>query len=368
MANNIGFQLGQLIRPAISSASNLGQQLVNLPQSTGALLGEILAGAVTPQQNTPQLNQEKVQQAQEKTGMQLDALTRIRREEGEKALRKLIKTGAENDVNVDPGTVANFIDNVDAQQSQSVHPQQATRDMETAQLIQNLLAQQQSQQMTQGPTNPIEGLLQGLAQPFETQRLQNVIRQQQIAGEVPLQKGEREKIELQGLQDMQKEQYKALLDARSELLETQNPDALKGENAVKFLTLREGRNAVVDIDRFLGESVNSAITQQKLPEFLKSQTAKRLQSAIEQAVQTKTRIETGAALQPSELKSTAKRFMPRVGDSMETAQSRLRTLFDFFDGAIKVMDPTGIHFQRATGQTMQQANSDLQVFGVKQIG
>jgi folate-binding Fe-S cluster repair protein YgfZ len=119
--------------------------------------------------------------------------------------------------------------------------------------------------------------------------------------------------------------------------------------------LVEGKNATKTIDNLLGDNITASLFKQGVPGFLKSQQGRLLNSAIEIAVQDRTRIETGAALQPSELKSTAKRYMPRAGDTVDTAIRRLKPLYDFFEGSLNVADPTGTHRQRiASSQTSQE--------------
>jgi len=151
-----------------------------------------------------------------------------------------------------------------------------------------------------------------------------------------------------------------------ELLELKNElsaGGLKGltpENAGKFNLLIDGSNATRDMANiFLDDpsKLGGLIIENKIvPGFLKSQTGRKLESFVERAIQAKTRIETGAALQPSELKSTKKRFLPRTGDSPKTAQGRMKPLFDFFEGSLRVADPTGIHRQRASGVSPKAGN------------
>ncbi len=169
--------------------------------------------------------------------------------------------------------------------------------------------------------------------------LENLIRGQKITGKVPIQEGEIEKIGLEGLVDLQKE-----------LAKVGDVKALTPENAGKFQLLIEGFKATETIDQLLGDNVTLTLFAQGIPTFLKSQNARLLESAITLAVNDRTRIETGAVLAPSELKTTAKAFMPKKGDSIDTALSRLKPLRDYFLGAVNIADPTGIHRQRAAGQ------------------
>ncbi len=165
---------------------------------------------------------------------------------------------------------------------------------------------------------------------------------QKLTGQQPLQIGEKDELNLL-----------SMLDLRKELFKTQNPNALSPENAGKFNLLIDGANSTAAISNMLEDNITAQLFAQNIPNFLKSQKGKLLESAIERAIQAKTRIETGAALQPSELKSTAKRFSPRKGDTIQTALKRLKPLNRFFEGSLRVADPTGIHRQRASGGTTQ---------------
>jgi len=204
-----------------------------------------------------------------------------------------------------------------------------------------------------GKVHP-EEILGGLikAHPDTTaQMLANILKGQEITGQKPLQKGEKEKIKLEGAQAIAKELAKA-----------GSVDALTPENAGKFQLLTEGYESTLAIDDLLGNNVTAALFAQGVPNFLKSQNAKLLESAIERAVQGRTRIETGAALQPSELKSTSKRFMPKKGDTIDTALRRLKPLYDYFYGAMNIADPTGVHRQRAKGMDAQQISAKITSF------
>ena len=204
-----------------------------------------------------------------------------------------------------------------------------------------------------GTVHP-EQILGGLikAHPDTTaSALENLIKGQEIMGKKPLQKGEIEELGIKGLIDLEKELAKA-----------GDVKALTPENAGKFQLLQEGYEATLTIDELLGSNVTMTLFAQGVPTFLKSQNARLLSSAIERAVQGRTRIETGAALQPSELKSTSKRFMPKKGDSIDTALRRLKPLHDYFYGGINIADPTGIHRERAKGMTGQEISAKITSF------
>lgn len=192
----------------------------------------------------------------------------------------------------------------------------------------------------------------------KNQELGQIAAVQKITGTEPLQKGEREKLEMAGITSL-----------ATELAKKKSTDPLTPENAQKFSLLMEGNDSVLKINDLLGSDITSKLLSLGVPQFLKSQEAKELESNIEQAVQAKTRIETGAALQPQELKNTVKRYMPRVGDTQETARKRLRSLNTFFERAINTADPTGEHRNRAAGSNknidVNAAIEELKRRGVK---
>lgn len=170
--------------------------------------------------------------------------------------------------------------------------------------------------------------------------------QQEYGGNKPMQKGEREKMGLSAAYDIQREMAKV-----------NNVDAMTPDNAAKFSLMSEGSNATKSISNMLSSDITGQMWSQGVPNFLKSQEGKLLESSIEAAVQARTRIETGAAMPPSDLKNTLKRYMPRKGDSLRTALTRLKPLNDYFEQSMNIADPTGTHRQRAVGSSRQQGNT-----------
>lgn len=198
----------------------------------------------------------------------------------------------------------------------------------------NQTAQIQPQQQDSVP--PLRQILGGLIRQTGESRqrdLQNVLLEQEIRGEKKLQKGEMDKIALE-------------LGSKLQQIANKPEDALTPKESADFNLLLDGADSTVNISNLLETNVTKQLFAQGIPDFLKSQQAKLLQSNIERAIQSKTRIETGAALAPKELKSTAKRFMPQKGDTLETSLTRLKPLNDFFQGAINTADPRGVHRKR----------------------
>lgn len=66
----------------------------------------------------------------------------------------------------------------------------------------------------------------------------------------------------------------------------------------------------------------------------------RMRSAMEVGIQGIARIETGAAMPPSDLASVRQRFMPKAADDAETIRLKWEMFQDFINGALKLVDPT----------------------------
>ena len=125
---------------------------------------------------------------------------------------------------------------------------------------------------------------------------------------------------------------------------------LPPEQGAKFSALLEGRDASKAISDMLlnGDDPNGYIVgNQFTPDFFKGDGLRQYNTALEIAIQQKTRAETGATLGKGELANTIKRYQPRVGDSVKTISSRLKPLFGYFDRAIQIVDPSGVHQERA---------------------
>lgn len=66
-----------------------------------------------------------------------------------------------------------------------------------------------------------------------------------------------------------------------------------------------------------------------------------LDSLYDTGIQAITRGETGAAMPPSELANTRKRFQPSVLDDDETVRIKFEMYKEFVGGALKLLDPSG---------------------------
>lgn len=376
LLSSLGTEQGGLPNPVGDLLTNLlrgtGQAVKQLPEQTlQALLRSEpvsniaqIAGAasVKPPENILQ-----AQAQQRLAGM--DVLRQAQQKELEKLAKKQVTDAVEQGVPVEQ--IQQQLDQMDGQNitpqgTAQVPGEQGVTQTPSQAPVNNLLEQLGGFLSSGGGINEAgeavpSQILGGLIREAPS----SVLQRQQAQALTPRARLAEAQAEFQT--EVKLETVKSALKIQEELAKKGNPDALTPENAGKFSLLKEGRQATIDIDSLLGDNVTQTLIAQGVPTFLKSQNARLLQSAIERAVQGRTRIETGAALQPSELKSTAKRFMPRTGDSIQTALKRIRPLFDFFEGSLNIADPTGIHRQRARG-IQQTTPGTIKVTSVKQIG
>lgn len=68
---------------------------------------------------------------------------------------------------------------------------------------------------------------------------------------------------------------------------------------------------------------------------------RKLRNQMEFGIQAITRAETGAAMPPQEVENTRQRFMPKVGDTTEIANTKLDMYERFIDGSLQLIDPSG---------------------------
>jgi len=215
--------------------------------------------------------------------------------------------------------------------------------------------QQQAQNLVQPATSMLGKLFEaaGFGTQTKAKQLNNLLKAQGIIGEEPLQKGEKEKIGLEAVADLKK------------ALATAGIEGLKPEQSGKFSLLLEGEEATRTIDNILfggsGDFSQDIRNLKFTPDFFKSDRSRQLQLALETAVDDRTRIETGAALQPEELEREAKKLMPRLNESTGTYRKRLGRSFKFFNRALNIADPSGIHRQRAVGSDSFQSGINAEI-------
>ena len=143
-------------------------------------------------------------------------------------------------------------------------------------------------------------------------------------------------------------------------LATKGLEGLPADQAGKFSLLMEGKDNVDTIDELLGKGGRSLLASGKFsPDFLKSGDAASLDIAIKSAIDNRTRLETGAAMAPKELEREANKFKPRVGESVKAWKARLGRNYSFFERALNIADPQGIHRARA-GASSNSNESELQ--------
>jgi len=245
------------------------------------------------------------------------------------------------------------------------------------------VGQQQAQQQQplirgEGFSNPLEFLFQQAGAFADPQTGQIVQRQgglfnlqpspssvellnlQKLLGRQPLQEGEQEKITLENAAELNK------------ALQVAGTKGLGPEQAGKFSLLLEGEDAVREVDNILfggtGTFSSDVRNIKFTPDFFKSDRSRQLQLALETAVDTRTRIETGAALQPEELQREARKLMPRLNESEQTYQKRLRRSFNFFNRALNVADPSGKFREQASGRVGSSAFNDAIDAEIKRRG
>ena len=181
---------------------------------------------------------------------------------------------------------------------------------------------------------------------FSTASVEGLAKQaalvQELAGQRPLQKGDRERLALEQASDMAK------------TLATAGLKGLSPEQSAKFSLLIEGQEAVKRIDQMLfqtsGADFGSDISALRFtPDLFKSDRARQLQLNLETAVDNRVRAESGALLNQDELAREARKLMPRLNESSDTYKRRILRSFNFFDRALNIADPRGIHRQTVSG-------------------
>lgn len=120
-------------------------------------------------------------------------------------------------------------------------------------------------------------------------------------------------------------------------------DNVTGESAGKAQSLRTAQNAFPDIEGLVfdedGDLNDVNLVNAQLGTPLTD--GRELRQKMELGIQAITRIETGAAMAPSELDNTRLRFMPQPFDTKELARFKLDMFKDFVNGTLKLIDPTG---------------------------
>ena len=203
-----------------------------------------------------------------------------------------------------------------------------------------------------GPLGVLKAILPILAAPdlfaqkYESNQLANEQARQKLMGQEPMQKGKREEIGMETFKELQKIYATA---------EAKGVDALPVDQATTFNLLLEGQKAVEEMDAILTD--NSKLFGKDFKKFFGSQQFKQYDAALERAIQARTRVETKAAMAKGELEATKRRFSPNASDSAQTVRKKNKANYDFFSQSINVVDPKGIHRQRATGNSASQGQA-----------
>jgi len=120
-------------------------------------------------------------------------------------------------------------------------------------------------------------------------------------------------------------------------------DKLSGESAGKAQMLRTAKKQIGLIKKLTFDKdgspdwVNIANSAAKTPKT----EGRKLAAAMEVGIQAITRLETGAAMPPSEVDNTRARFQPSVKDSAEVVKLKLDMFEDFISGALRLLAPDG---------------------------
>ncbi len=129
---------------------------------------------------------------------------------------------------------------------------------------------------------------------------------------------------------------------------TENPERYKvkekevsGESAGKLAMMKAARTGLPTIENLLFDEDGS-------PDYTNVGTmwanipgteGAQLSHAYELGIQATTRVETGAAMLPSELDNSRKRFQPKPWDSEKVIKAKWEVYQGFINGTIKLLDP-----------------------------
>ena len=83
-------------------------------------------------------------------------------------------------------------------------------------------------------------------------------------------------------------------------------------------------------------------------------TGRKIDSAIEEAINAKARAETGATMNPTEKPNIDRRFKPSPYDDEELIKTKLNRLEKFLKGQVRVLDPS----KRYSQDAIRYAGSD----------
>lgn len=217
------------------------------------------------------------------------------------------------------------------------------------------------------PTNPVpkeRSILGGLIRQTPGQRsieLENAIREQQIRGELPLQKGDIQRLDILQNNATELASQKFANDLALELEKTKDVKALNSADAGKFALVVEGAEAMQNVASLIEEN-KGVIFSSELPFFLKSQKGRQFNSSLRQAFSARLRFESGGAITEAEIEDKWKTFKPNKTDSEETIRQKLSAMNNFFNRTKNIIDPTGVHFERATqGESKQIKGSPFTI-------
>lgn len=181
---------------------------------------------------------------------------------------------------------------------------------------------------TPGYVNTLKNIREG--------RLEQDLRFEKKKNELPLSEARREELAIQSANSIRLELEKAGM---------KGIDALTPEAAGKFNLIIDGSKATKQMAELIDLTDSDVLLS--APGFLKSQKGRQFESAMRRAFGAKLRLESGGAINESEINEQWKTFRPRKTDSEETIRQKLSSLNNFFEGTLNVADPTGTHRARA---------------------
>ena len=119
-------------------------------------------------------------------------------------------------------------------------------------------------------------------------------------------------------------------------------DVLASESAGKTQMLRTAKNQITLIDGLMFKDGAPNYNNIANASFNVPRTeGRKLRAAMEVGIQAITRMETGAAMPPSEVDNTRQRFQPSILDNPQTVNLKWQMFQEFLDGTLKLVDPTG---------------------------
>lgn len=140
------------------------------------------------------------------------------------------------------------------------------------------------------------------------------------------------------------------LEGAQKKLGAKKPMAAESAGKLAMMDVAKYGISVAEPILFKGEDINEkaikemyAIDMFGPSAALMSSEGQKLYNAFEYGKQAITRTETGAAMPPSEVRNTAKRFMPVPWDNKDTVKQKWKAYNMFIDNTSKYLDPNNLN-------------------------